>query len=95
MLSIERLLELSQFRHLRSTVEGRATPFAVQKPASSSGQPASLLTGSIATMAPVTIDWEKIDNPQYAFERFSSRRSVVYGTKGVVACSQVRTSRDS
>lgn len=43
-------------------------------------------------MAPVTIDWAKIDNPHYAFERFPSRRSVVYGTKGIVACSQVRSS---
>ena len=42
-------------------------------------------------MAPVTINWAKIDNPQYVLERFPSRRSVIYGTKGVVACSQVRT----
>jgi hypothetical protein len=50
-----------------------------------------ILTTSIPTMAPVTIDWAKIDNPHYVFERSPSRRSVVYGTKGVVACSQVRT----
>lgn len=50
-----------------------------------------ILAVSIPTMAPVTIDWAKIDNPHYVLERFPSRRSVVYGTKGVVACSQVRT----
>lgn len=39
-------------------------------------------------MAPVTIDWSKIDNPDIVFDRFPSRRSVVYGTKGVVASAQ-------
>ena len=39
-------------------------------------------------MAPVTINWDIVDNPQPALERFASRRSVVYGTKGVVASSQ-------
>jgi gamma-glutamyltranspeptidase / glutathione hydrolase len=39
-------------------------------------------------MAPTTIDWSKIEKPQLVFERFSSRRSVVYGTKGIVASSQ-------
>lgn len=34
------------------------------------------------------IDWTKIDNPELVFQRFPSRRSTVYGTKGVVACSQ-------
>ena len=34
------------------------------------------------------IDWEKVDRPEPAFERFASRRSGVFGTKGVVAASQ-------
>lgn len=37
---------------------------------------------------PVTIDWSKINNPEQTFQRFASRRSVVYGTKGVVSSSQ-------
>ncbi|THV07664.1 gamma-glutamyltranspeptidase [Dendrothele bispora CBS 962.96] len=39
-------------------------------------------------MSPVKIDWSKVDNPQLVLQRFSSRRSVVYGTKGVVSASQ-------
>lgn len=35
-----------------------------------------------------SIDWSKVDNPVIAFQQFPSRRSVVYGTKGVVASSQ-------
>ncbi|KAG6911983.1 hypothetical protein DXG01_000231 [Tephrocybe rancida] len=38
--------------------------------------------------SPITIDWSKIDNPELVFQRFSSRRSVVYGTKGIVASTQ-------
>jgi len=34
------------------------------------------------------IDWSKVDNPELVLERFASRRSVVYGTKGVVSSSQ-------
>ena len=34
------------------------------------------------------IDWSKIDQPELVLQRFPSRRSVVYGTKGVVASSQ-------
>lgn len=34
------------------------------------------------------IDWGKVDAPELVLERFASRRSVVYGTKGVVASSQ-------
>lgn len=34
------------------------------------------------------IDWSKVDQPELVFQRFPSRRSQVYGTKGVVACSQ-------
>lgn len=36
----------------------------------------------------MSIDWSKVDNPEFLFQRFPSRRSVVYGTKGMVACSQ-------
>jgi len=36
----------------------------------------------------MSIDWSKVDSPEFAFQRFPSRRSVVYGTKGMVACSQ-------
>jgi len=31
------------------------------------------------------IDWSKVDNPEFVFQRFLSRRSVVYGTKGVIS----------
>ena len=34
---------------------------------------------------PAKIDWSKVDNPEFVFQRFSSRRSVVYGTKGVIS----------
>lgn len=34
------------------------------------------------------IDWDKVDYPEPALSRFPSRRSVVFGTKGVVAASQ-------
>lgn len=34
------------------------------------------------------VDWSKVDQPDLAFQQFPSRRSQVYGTKGVVACSQ-------
>ena len=34
------------------------------------------------------IDWDKVDHPEPAFERFSSRRSVVFGAKGIVSASQ-------
>jgi hypothetical protein len=34
------------------------------------------------------IDWNKVNYPDLAFERFPSRRSVVFGAKGVVAASQ-------
>ena len=39
-------------------------------------------------MSSVTIDWSKVDHPEPVFQRFASRRSVVYGTKGIVASSQ-------
>lgn len=34
------------------------------------------------------IDWDKINQPELVLQRFASRRSQVYGTKGVVASSQ-------
>ncbi|KZS93139.1 gamma-glutamyltranspeptidase [Sistotremastrum niveocremeum HHB9708] len=34
------------------------------------------------------IDWGKVDQPELVWQRFPSRRSVVYGTKGMVASSQ-------
>jgi gamma-glutamyltranspeptidase len=37
---------------------------------------------------PTPIDWENVNQPDIVFQRFPSRRSVVYGTKGMVACSQ-------
>ncbi|KAJ8520095.1 hypothetical protein ONZ45_g3021 [Pleurotus djamor] len=39
-------------------------------------------------MTSVKIDWGKVDRPEQTPGRFPSRRSVVYGTKGVVASSQ-------
>jgi hypothetical protein len=36
---------------------------------------------------PAKIDWSKVDNPDHVFQRFPSRRSVVYGTKGLVSSS--------
>ena len=35
-----------------------------------------------------SIDWDKVDKPELLLQRFASRRSVVYGTKGVVSASQ-------
>ncbi|KAL5518777.1 hypothetical protein ACEPAH_460 [Sanghuangporus vaninii] len=37
---------------------------------------------------PRKIDWEKVDQPELVLQRFPSRRSQVYGSKGVVAASQ-------
>ncbi|KAF8760229.1 Gamma-glutamyltranspeptidase [Rhizoctonia solani] len=39
-------------------------------------------------MSAVKIDWGKVENPTFAFQQFPSRRSVVYGRKGVVSCTQ-------
>lgn len=36
----------------------------------------------------IKIDWEKVHHPDLVFQRFPSRRSVVYGTKGIVSSSQ-------
>ncbi|THH17393.1 hypothetical protein EW146_g3404 [Bondarzewia mesenterica] len=38
--------------------------------------------------SPIEIDWTKVDQPDLVLQRFPSRRSVVYGTKGVVSSSQ-------
>lgn len=37
---------------------------------------------------PKGIDWAKVDQPELVLQRFPSRRSQVYGTKGVVSSSQ-------
>ena len=42
----------------------------------------------MASASTVKIDWSQVDNPELVFQKFSSRRSVVYGTKGVVSSSQ-------
>lgn len=39
-------------------------------------------------MPTVTLDWEKINQPDLVFQRFPSRRPQIYSTKGIVACSQ-------
>ncbi|KAF7964746.1 hypothetical protein HWV62_3388, partial [Athelia sp. TMB] len=38
--------------------------------------------------SPTKIDWSKVDRPEHVFQRFPSRRSQVYGTKGMIAASQ-------
>ena len=42
----------------------------------------------VVSFSPAKIDWSNIDNPELVLQRFPSRRSVVYGTKGVVSSSQ-------
>ncbi|CAE6487400.1 unnamed protein product [Rhizoctonia solani] len=39
-------------------------------------------------MSKVKIDWSKVEHPTFAFQQFPSRRSVVYGKKGIVSCTQ-------
>ncbi|KAH7912602.1 gamma-glutamyltranspeptidase [Hygrophoropsis aurantiaca] len=39
-------------------------------------------------MPAITIDWNKVDHPELVLQRFPSRRSQIYGTKGVVSSSQ-------
>jgi gamma-glutamyltranspeptidase/glutathione hydrolase len=39
-------------------------------------------------MSKIVIDWDKIATPEPVLTRFSSRRSVVYSTKGIVSASQ-------
>lgn len=36
----------------------------------------------------IKIDWNKVDQPELVLQRFPSRRSQVYGTKGIVSSSQ-------
>jgi len=43
---------------------------------------------SIMATSTIKVDWSKVDNPELILQRFPSRRSVVYGTKGVVSSSQ-------
>ena len=50
-----------------------------------SGRSFSFIMASAST---VKIDWSQVDIPELVFQKFSSRRSVVYGTKGVVSSSQ-------
>ncbi|KAF8640799.1 hypothetical protein AX17_000448 [Amanita inopinata Kibby_2008] len=38
--------------------------------------------------SPHNVEWSKIVQPEPVFQRFASRRSVVYGTKGMVSSSQ-------
>ena len=38
--------------------------------------------------SPIKIDWGKVDQPDLVLQAFPSRRSQVYGTKGVVSSSQ-------
>jgi len=40
------------------------------------------------TGCPQQLTWTKMDQPQFLFQQFASRRSVVYGTKGIVSSSQ-------
>lgn len=42
----------------------------------------------VASFTPAKTDWSNIDSPELVLERFYSRRSVVYGTKGIVSSSQ-------
>lgn len=42
----------------------------------------------VTSLTVAKIDWSKIDNRELVLQRFPSRRSVVYGTKGVVSSSQ-------
>lgn len=39
-------------------------------------------------MPAIEVDWTKINRPDRVFQRFPSRRSQVYSSKGIVACSQ-------
>lgn len=50
-------------------------------------RPRTAATTMVASLSPAKIGWSKVDNPDLIFQRFPSRRSVVYGTKGVVSSS--------
>lgn len=47
-----------------------------------------LSTIMVAPLARAKIHWSNVDNPELVFQPFPSRRSVVYGTKGVVSSPQ-------
>lgn len=40
------------------------------------------------TSSKIKIDWSRVDNPDYVFQQFPSRRSVVFSGKGMVTSSQ-------
>ena len=42
----------------------------------------------MVSLSTANVDWSRVDNLDFAFQQFPSRRSVVYGTKGVVSSSQ-------
>lgn len=42
----------------------------------------------VTSFSGAKVDWSDIDNPELVLQRFRSRRSVVYGSKGVVSSSQ-------
>lgn len=39
-------------------------------------------------MTGIKLDWVKVEQPEFVYQRFASRRSTVYGKKGVVSCTQ-------
>lgn len=39
-------------------------------------------------MTAVEIDWNKVGSLEAVYQQFASRRSTVYGRKGVVSCTQ-------
>lgn len=48
---------------------------------------ATTIMTATASLKSTTIDWSKVDNHEFVLQRFPSRRSVVYGTKGVISSS--------
>lgn len=39
-------------------------------------------------MTGTKIDWSKVEQPDFVYQQFTSRRSTVYGKKGVVSCTE-------
>ena len=39
-------------------------------------------------MTAVEVDWSKVGSSEVVYQHFASRRSTVYGKKGVVSCTQ-------
>ncbi|RDB28378.1 putative gamma-glutamyltransferase YwrD [Hypsizygus marmoreus] len=78
--------------HCHGTVVSNPGPDQIIRDCPQSSNTDSPLSDSpfqYRTMAhPIKIDWSKIDQPKLVLTAFPSRRSVVYGTKGVVASSQ-------